>query len=68
MTMTTTGADDMRKIGEAGVMSFARRILPTPITTQTFPAGQRLNVSAPPFLFDIVTKIGVPTAGLNGKD
>jgi len=58
----------MRKIGEAGVMSFARRILPTPITTQTFPAGQRLNVSDPPFLFDIVTKIGVPTAGLNGKD
>jgi len=66
--MTTTAADDMRKIGEAGVMSFARRILPTPITTQTFPAGQRLNVSDPPFLFDIVTKIGVPTAGLNGKD
>jgi hypothetical protein len=62
VTVTTTSVDDMRKVSEAGVMAFARRILPTPFA----PPIPALGVT--PFLFAIPTKIGVPTAGLNGKD
>ena len=59
--MPTAGVDDIRQVGKAGVMPFARRISPAPVAALTL-------ASAPPFLLHVPAEVRVLIAGFYGKD